>query len=142
LFRFRTSELVNLFGHLVGFLGRWISPTQGFYLHSTTRHRKRGHTSILRAGFKPAIPLFERPKRVCASDRAATDRLDKSYYSKMFLVTSILCSTFVQKSVLTLKEETCHISDCMRQYITYWNLLSPVCSESYVRSYAKLCKRR
>jgi hypothetical protein len=28
------------FGHLVGFLGWGISPTQGVYLHRTTQHRK------------------------------------------------------------------------------------------------------
>jgi len=26
-------------GHLVGLLGRGISPTQGLYLHRTTQHR-------------------------------------------------------------------------------------------------------
>jgi len=28
---------MNLFGHLVGLLGRGISPTQGLYLHRTTQ---------------------------------------------------------------------------------------------------------
>jgi hypothetical protein len=43
LFRFRslTSEIMNLFGQLVGLLGRGISPTQGLYLHRTTQHRKK-----------------------------------------------------------------------------------------------------
>jgi len=31
---------MNQFRHLVGLLGRGISPTQGLYLHSTTQHRK------------------------------------------------------------------------------------------------------
>jgi len=31
---------MNLFGHLVGLLGRGINPTQGLYLHRTTQHRK------------------------------------------------------------------------------------------------------
>jgi hypothetical protein len=35
-----TSELMNLFGHLAGLLGRGISPTQGLYLYSTTQLRK------------------------------------------------------------------------------------------------------
>jgi hypothetical protein len=35
-----TSELMNLFRHMVGLLGRGISPTQGLYLHRTTQHRK------------------------------------------------------------------------------------------------------
>jgi len=40
LFRFRTSELMNLFGHSVGLLGQGISPTQGLCLHRTTKHGK------------------------------------------------------------------------------------------------------
>jgi hypothetical protein len=42
LFRFRIyfSKLMNLFGQLVGLLGRGISPTQGLYLHRTTQHRE------------------------------------------------------------------------------------------------------
>jgi len=31
---------MNLFGHLVGFLGRGISQKQGLYLHRTTQYRK------------------------------------------------------------------------------------------------------
>jgi len=31
---------MNLFGHLVGLLGLGIGPTQGLYLHRTTKHRK------------------------------------------------------------------------------------------------------
>jgi len=63
---------MNLFGHLIGLLARGISPTQGLlYLHRTTQHRKRVHTSMPRAGFETAIPVFERSKTVCALDRAA-----------------------------------------------------------------------
>jgi hypothetical protein len=31
---------MNLYGQLVGLLGRGISPTQGLYLHRTKQHRK------------------------------------------------------------------------------------------------------
>jgi hypothetical protein len=55
---------------LVRLLGRVIGPTQGLYLHRTTQHR---HTSMLRAGFEPAILTFERPKTVLASDRSAIE---------------------------------------------------------------------
>jgi hypothetical protein len=44
VFRSLTSELMNLFGQLVGLLGREISPTQGLYLHRTTQHRKSADT--------------------------------------------------------------------------------------------------
>jgi len=32
---------MNLFGHLVGLLGRGISPTQGLYLHRKTQTQGR-----------------------------------------------------------------------------------------------------
>jgi len=56
---------MNLFGHLVGLLGRGISPTQGHSTY-TGQHNteKRGHISMPRAGFEPAIPVFERSKTV------------------------------------------------------------------------------
>jgi hypothetical protein len=41
-------------------------PTQ-----DNTTQKKREHTSMPQAGFKPAIPMFERPKTVRALDRAA-----------------------------------------------------------------------
>jgi hypothetical protein len=38
-------KFINLFGRLVGLLGREFSPMQGVYLHRTTQHRKtRTHT--------------------------------------------------------------------------------------------------
>jgi hypothetical protein len=40
-------------------------PTQ-----DNTTQKKRGHTSMPRAVFEPAIPMFERPKTVRALDRA------------------------------------------------------------------------
>jgi hypothetical protein len=47
---------MNLFGQLVGLLGRVIGPTQGLYLH-TGQHNteKRGHTSMPRVGFEPSV---------------------------------------------------------------------------------------
>jgi hypothetical protein len=49
----------------VGHLGRGISPLQGHYLH-TGQHKqdKFTKTSILRVGFEPTIPVFERVKTV------------------------------------------------------------------------------
>jgi hypothetical protein len=62
---------MNLFGHLVGFLGWEISPTQGPTCTGQHITEKCGHTSMPRAGFEPAIPVFERSKTVHALDRAA-----------------------------------------------------------------------
>jgi hypothetical protein len=48
-------------------------PVAGLYLYRTiqTQH-KRTQTSMLRLGFEPTIPVFERAKTVHALDRAAT----------------------------------------------------------------------
>jgi hypothetical protein len=54
--------------HLVGLLGGGISPAQGLCQYNTERRRQ---TSMLRAGFEPAIPMFERPKTILALDRSA-----------------------------------------------------------------------
>jgi hypothetical protein len=65
LFRFQNlfSENYESTGQVVGLLGRVIGRTQGLYLH-TGQHNteKRRHTSMLRVGFEPTIPVFERPQ--------------------------------------------------------------------------------
>jgi hypothetical protein len=61
-FRILTSELTNLFGHLVGLLGRGISPTQGLYLYREKHYtEKRGHTFMPRGGslqLKPSLSHY------------------------------------------------------------------------------------
>jgi len=48
---------------MVGLLGRGISPTQGLYLHTGQYNtEKRGHASMPRARFEPAIPVCLRPR--------------------------------------------------------------------------------
>jgi len=49
---------MNIYGQMVGLLGRGISPTQGLSLH-TGQHNteKRGHTSM-QVGFEPTMPVF------------------------------------------------------------------------------------
>jgi hypothetical protein len=45
LFQFRiTYEIMNLFRHLVGLLGRGMRPTEGLYVHSTAQHETRTNT--------------------------------------------------------------------------------------------------
>jgi hypothetical protein len=54
-------KLMNLFGQLVGLLGRGISPTQGLYLHRITKHRKtRTH---------PCLEWNSNPQSQCSSGR-------------------------------------------------------------------------
>jgi hypothetical protein len=69
LFRFRTYESLWTFGKTPWTGGQPDArplPTQ-----DNTTQKKCGHTSMPRAGFEPAIPMFERPKTVRALDRAA-----------------------------------------------------------------------
>jgi len=47
---------MNLFGYLVGLPGRWISPTQGLYLHSTTQHRKKQTYIHVQSGIRNRDP--------------------------------------------------------------------------------------
>jgi hypothetical protein len=57
----------------VGLLGRWISPSQGRYLHREQhKHRINAHRHPCHpVGFELTIPAFERAKTFHASDRAA-----------------------------------------------------------------------
>jgi hypothetical protein len=64
---------MNLFGHLVGLLGRWISPAQGLYLNRTIQHRETQTHIHAPSRIEPAIPMFERSKTVLALDRAAIE---------------------------------------------------------------------
>jgi FAD synthase len=67
--RFVSLQFLNL-RHLVALLERVISPSQGRYLTQTQNKHKQ--TSMLRVGFEPTIPAFERAKTFHVLDRAAT----------------------------------------------------------------------
>jgi hypothetical protein len=53
-------------------LGRGISPSQGRYLYTEQTQNKRTQTSMLRVGFEPTIPVFERVKMVHALELTVT----------------------------------------------------------------------
>jgi hypothetical protein len=77
LFRFRIYflKLVNLFGHLLGLLGRGISPTQGLYLHRTTQHRKTRTNIHASSGIRthdPSVRAVE--DSTCLRPRGHCDR--------------------------------------------------------------------
>jgi hypothetical protein len=84
---------MNLSGHSLGLLvGRGIIPTQGFYIHRTTEHRKTRTTVMPRTGFEPAISVFERSKTVLALDRAAIGTGSRQVFRlKFFMRFSSLC---------------------------------------------------
>jgi hypothetical protein len=93
--------LIDPFRHLVGLLGRGISPAPRpvvWCLH-TGQHNteKRRHISMPRAGFGPAIPMFERPKTVLALDRATIEigsevyKISKHVHYRLEFSFSLLC---------------------------------------------------
>jgi hypothetical protein len=69
-------ELIWNYGsykHLVGLLGRGISPSQDRYLHRRKQKQKeREQTSMPLVGFEPTVPVFEWVKTCRGLDRAAT----------------------------------------------------------------------
>jgi len=66
---------VNLFGHLVGLLGREISPTQGLYLHVTTQHRKTRTYIHAPSGIRTRDPIFRAVEdSTCLRPRGRWDR--------------------------------------------------------------------
>jgi hypothetical protein len=70
--RFVSLQFLNL-RHLVGLLGRVISPSQGHYLAQTQNKHKQ--TTMPRVGFELTIPAFELAKTFHALDRAANNLL-------------------------------------------------------------------
>jgi hypothetical protein len=62
---------LELFRHMVGLLGRVISPSQGLYLHRTTQHRKTRTNIHALSGIRSHNPS-NRPAKTHASDRTAT----------------------------------------------------------------------
>jgi hypothetical protein len=66
----------NLFRHMVGLLGRVISPSQGLYLHRTTQHRKTRTNIHALSGIRTRDPVYERSRPAPHTARP----LDRHYY--------------------------------------------------------------
>jgi hypothetical protein len=64
-------RFLELFRHMVGLLGRVISPSQGLYLHRTTQHRKT-HTNIHALSGIQIHDPSNQPAKTHASDCMAT----------------------------------------------------------------------
>jgi hypothetical protein len=87
----------------VGLLERGISPSQGRYLPTEQhKHRINAQTSMLRVGFEPTIPVFERAKTVHALHRAAAG-IGSRWIHKTIILPVVLygCETWS----LTVREE-------------------------------------
>jgi hypothetical protein len=83
--RLTYRRFLELFRHMVGFLGRVISPSQGPYLHRTTQHRKTRTNIHALSGIRTHDPSNQ-PAKSHASDSTATvtgaDRLTNSKYKE------------------------------------------------------------
>jgi hypothetical protein len=64
-------RFLELFRHMLGLLGRVISPSQGLYLHRTTQHRKTWTNINAFSGIRTHDPSNQ-PAKTHASDRTAT----------------------------------------------------------------------
>jgi hypothetical protein len=69
--RLTYRRFLELFRHIVGLLGRVISPSQGLYLHRTTQHRKTRTNIHTLSGIRTHDPSNQ-PAKNHASDRTAT----------------------------------------------------------------------
>jgi hypothetical protein len=69
--RLTYRSFLKLFRHIVGLLGRVISPSQGLYLHRTTQHRKTLTNIHALSGIRTHDPSNQ-PAKTDASDRTAT----------------------------------------------------------------------
>jgi hypothetical protein len=54
----------NLFRHMVGLLGRVISPSQGLYLHRAAQHRKTRTNFHALSGIRTHDPVYEQSRPV------------------------------------------------------------------------------
>jgi hypothetical protein len=66
-----TYRSLGLFRHMVGLLGRVISPSQGLYLHRTTQHRRTRTNIHALSGIRTHNPSNQSAK-THTSDRTAT----------------------------------------------------------------------
>jgi hypothetical protein len=69
--RLTYRKFLELFRHMVGLLGRVISPSQDLYLHRTTQHRKTRTNIHAFSGIRTHDPSNQ-PAKTHASDRTAT----------------------------------------------------------------------
>jgi predicted component of type VI protein secretion system len=69
--RLTYRRFLDLFRHMVGLLGRVISPSQGLYLHRTTQHRETRKNIHALSGIRTHDPSNQ-PAKTHASDRTAT----------------------------------------------------------------------
>jgi hypothetical protein len=69
--RLTYRRFLELFRHMVGLLGRVVSPSQGLYLHRITQHRKTRTNIHALSGIRTHDPSNQ-PAKIHASGRTTT----------------------------------------------------------------------
>jgi hypothetical protein len=78
--RLTYRRFLELFRHMVGLLGRVISPSQGLYIHRITQHRKTRTNIHALSGIRTHVPSNQ-PAKTHTSDRtAAVTGMRKIYW--------------------------------------------------------------
>jgi hypothetical protein len=95
--RLTYRRFLYLFRHMVGLLGRVISPSQGLYLHRTTQHRKTRTNIHALSGIRTHYPSNQ-PAKTHASERTVTvtghcDRHDVC--SLLYIFPAFLTGNFI-----------------------------------------------
>jgi hypothetical protein len=89
--RLTYRRFLELFRHMIGLLGRVISPSQGLYLHRTTQHRKT-RTNIHALSEIRTHDPSNQPDKTYASDRTATVTVSTVFHHTYLVPSSTLIS--------------------------------------------------
>jgi hypothetical protein len=87
-------RFLELFRHMVGLLGWVISPSQGLYLHRTTRHRKTQTNIHALSGIQTHDPSNQ-PAKTHASERTATVTGSWNLYQWIFEILTVVKMTML-----------------------------------------------
>jgi hypothetical protein len=82
----------EFYGQSAGFLGRGITRRKAATYTGQHKQNKRRQTGMLRVGFEPTIPLFERAKTLHAVYHA-------SLWSYPFYLKSMKCYAYIHKHI-------------------------------------------
>jgi hypothetical protein len=96
--RLTYRRFLELFSHMVGLLGRVISPSQGLYLHRTTKHRKTRTSIHALSGIRTHDPSNQ-PAKTTASDRTATVTGILNIYLRIISIFDYLTIIFQETDV-------------------------------------------
>jgi hypothetical protein len=105
---------MNVFGQSVGLLGRGIGPTQGFYLHKTTKHTQKN------ADIRPCLEWVSNPRSQCLSGQRQYVPQPLGHWDRPVCIRSIL----ILSSSLHLDLQSGLFTSGFRTKILYTFLIS------------------